>query len=180
MAAIPADREVAILLPDDFRELFTRYYPGVCRQLRAILGDAAAAEDLAQETFLKLYCNPPREKGNIGGWLHRVALNMAYKYMRREEIRRRRELRASTTEVEESWNPSFLRRQEIREVQEILEGLPPRDRLCLMLRFSGYSYKEIAGVIGVDVRSVGTILARARVKFRQAYDRQEGNSGVLR
>jgi len=181
VATIPVDKEGAALSLSDFHELFARYYPGICRQLATVLGDAAMAEDLAQETFLRLYSSPPRDMGNIGGWLYRVALNLAYKHLRREENRRRRELRAASDPAAGSnSHRSFHELQEIREVREILNTLPLRDRLCLILRFSGYSYKEIASVIGVDVKSVGTIVARARLRFRKAYDHQGGTLSVLR
>jgi len=181
VATIPVDKKDAALSPGDFQELFARYYPGICRQLTTVLGDAAMAEDLAQETFLKLFRSPPRDMSNIGGWLYKVALNLAYKHLRKEENRRRRELRASTDPAAGLNNHlSFYHLQEIREVKEILKTLPVRDRLCLMLKFSGYSYKEIAGVIGVDVKSVGTIVARARVRFRKAYDSRGGTLSVLR
>jgi DNA-directed RNA polymerase specialized sigma24 family protein len=42
-----------------FRELFDSYYPVICRQLTCLLGSRAAAEDVAQETFIKLYQSPP-------------------------------------------------------------------------------------------------------------------------
>lgn len=180
MAAIPVDKE-DVVSSGNFQELFARFYPGICRQLTAILGDPATAEDLAQETFLKLYCTPPREMVNIGGWLHKVAVNLAYKHLRREGNRRRRErdiLNDPSTGVDDG--PSLTRLQEIREVRETLSTLSPRDRLCLVLRFSGYSYREIAGFIGVDARSVGTILARARARFRAAYDHRGVDADVLR
>ena len=49
------------------------------------------AEEITQETFLKLYTTPPRQYQNIGGWLSRVAVNLAYNSLRREKSRQRRE-----------------------------------------------------------------------------------------
>ncbi|MCL6638482.1 MAG: hypothetical protein K6T80_02210 [Firmicutes bacterium] len=60
-----------------FREFFDRYYLAVCRRLTGLLGSRAAAEDVAQEAFLKLFQAPPADPANVGGWLNRVAINLA-------------------------------------------------------------------------------------------------------
>ncbi|MDK2928288.1 MAG: hypothetical protein PWR31_1979 [Bacillota bacterium] len=60
------------------------------------------------------------------------------------------------------------------QVRAALTALTARDRLALVLRYSGYSYAEIAAVIGVAAGSVGTILARAQRSFRLAYLAKEG------
>jgi DNA-directed RNA polymerase specialized sigma24 family protein len=44
--------------------------------------------------------------------------------------------------------------------------------MCLLLKFSGYKYNEIAEVIGVESSSVGTILARAQAKFKEKYQKE--------
>lgn len=67
--------------PDLFRQQFNQHYPSVRRKLFALIRDEAAAEDLAQETFLRLYRNPPDQPEAIGGWLHRVLTRLAYDYM---------------------------------------------------------------------------------------------------
>ena len=52
-----------------FRELFGCYYPVICRQLTCLLGNRDAAEDVAQETFIKLYQSPaPGILQFRGGW----------------------------------------------------------------------------------------------------------------
>ncbi|MGI9859809.1 RNA polymerase sigma factor SigX [Moorella naiadis] len=159
----------------EFEALFQSYYPLVYRRLYYLLGERAAAEDLTQEAFLRLYRQPPRDKGNLGGWLLRVAANLAYNYLRGEERRRRREegqfrVEAGVIPLEET----VIRSQEARQVHQCLAKLPPRDRICLLLKNAGHSYAEIAAVIQVDKNSVGTILARARRHFAALYSELEG------
>ncbi|MFZ5634113.1 MAG: sigma factor [Bacillota bacterium] len=74
-------------------EHFRRYYPAVCRHLTCILGDSGLAEDVAQETFIKLYQSPPDVPGKTGVWLFRVATNLAYNLIRSEKSRFLRESR---------------------------------------------------------------------------------------
>src|SRR5829696_5999487 len=79
-----------------FEQLFLRYYGQVLRVLHGVTGRLDEAEDLAQETFLELYRNPPRlgTAGRLAPWLHRVALNRAYNAMRGERRARQRIERA--------------------------------------------------------------------------------------
>jgi len=161
----------------DYGQLFQAYYPNVYRQLNYLLADHTAAEDLAQETFLRLYRSPPADPANIGGWLARVAANLAYNYLRSEKRRRSREMREyphnnSGTLV--SFDDMIHQNQDILAVRRCLARLGPRERMILLLKFAGYSYQEIAQVIGVQASSVGNLLARAQRKFKEEYERHEG------
>lgn len=158
--------------PNVFREFYDRYYQPVCRRLTGLLGNRYAAEDVAQEAFLKLYHSPPAEPANVGGWLNRVAVNLAYNYLRGEESRRRRESAGCLAALQEPHchpEESTLRREVIGQIRLALEALPDRDRACLLLRFSGMSYREIASALDIGESSIGTVLARARSRFRAEY-----------
>ncbi|MCL6449458.1 MAG: RNA polymerase sigma factor SigX [Armatimonadetes bacterium] len=161
----------------DFKQIFDLYYPAVHRRAAYILGSPEAAEDVAQETFLKLYQAPPQERANLAGWLLRVATNLAYNHLRSEKNRLRREssrflaeLAAASPSVEES----CLQSEEMRLVQAVLQRLAPRDRVGLLLKYSGAGYREIAAALDLKPGSVGTVLARALARFRQEYERLSG------
>ena len=164
---------------NNFKTLFDNHYPTVCRQLTYLLGNRSAAEDVAQETFLKLYRTPPRDSGNVAGWLFRVARNLAFDYLRSEKSRNHREERSNVwgNETPEalSCEDAVMRKQEIALVHEVLQNLSERDKTCLLLKFSGMSYEEIAEITGIKQGSVGTVLARARARFKQEYTRLKGS-----
>lgn len=152
----------------DFRQLYNTYYPQVIRRLLCIVGNKSLAEDLAQETFLKLYSCPPNQMDNLGGWLSKVAANLAYNQIREEKNRTAREIKSDWLKDTKA-DPTeeiVLRNQKAEFVQKMLQKLEPRDRTCLVLKFTGFSYEEIAEVIGINKTSVGTILARAQAKFK--------------
>ena len=164
------------ITPAEFEALFQSYYILVYRRLYYLLGERAAAEDLTQEAFLKLHHRPPREKNNLSGWLLRVATNLAYNHLRGEERRRCREEGQCREEIGViPLEEAVMRSQEARLVHQCLSKMPPRDRVCLLLKNDGYSYAEIASVIAVDKHSVGTILARARRQFAGLYNESEGS-----
>lgn len=164
-----------VITPDNFnfKELFEANYPMVFRHLMLIFGERSIAEDIAQETFIKLYEQPPNEFTNLSGWLMKVSTNLAYNYVRGEKNRKQREserILAST-----AFDEDFLRTSEVFEAREALSALSERDRICLILKFSGFRYDEIAGITGIKESSIGKVLARALEKFKRAYEREREN-----
>src|SRR5688572_1304598 len=75
-----------------FAEIVRRYGSVVYATGRRVLHDRAAAEDVTQETFLRLMRSPDRCTQSLGGWLHRLATRLAVDALRSERSRRRREL----------------------------------------------------------------------------------------
>lgn len=156
---------------DQFKTIFYQHYPEVRRKLAALVRDESAADDLAQEVFLRLYRNPPDDPGAMGAWLHRVLTRIGYDYLNKR-VRERRlldkqellyDMEASPPTGEEA----VLSKMEQEDVRSWLEELPERDRQALLLRYSGYSYAEIAGELGVNPPVIGTLLSRATAKLKQ-------------
>lgn len=164
---------------NSFREIFERCYPAVYRRLACFLGNNAAAEDIAQETFIRLFQKPPGEFSNLDGWLAKVATNLACNYIRSEQSRRRREAGAVCEPMKEDPADVLVRNEDIAAAREVLMLLPERERDCLLLRFSGMSYAEIAPAAGVKESSVGTLLARARARFKTEFIKLKGSDQVV-
>lgn len=156
--------------PVDFDGLYKEYHTKVYKHIIYLTGNVQAAEDIAQEVFMKLFNNPPGHP-NVAAWLFKVANNLAYNYLRSEKARSTKEPAVSADDEEKviSIEDIAIRNQEIRAIRKVLELLPERDRMCLLLKFSGYKYNEIAEIIGVEKTSVGTILARSQAKFMEKF-----------
>jgi len=163
----------------EFEELYRRYYSQVVRHLTYLVGERAAAEELAQEAFLKLYATPPPREENLLGWLYLVGGRLALNALRGEKRRRRREEQWVSQHYPEvvPLEEAALRRAAVQRVRRILEGLRPRERLALLLRHAGFTYREIGEVLGVEPGSVGTILARAQKSFLARYRQEKGGDG---
>ena len=151
---------------DETRDAFLEDYPAVYRHLVYLTSDRALAEDLAQETFGKLIereDDPAAEPlVNRRAWLLTVASNLAYNQFRSEARRQEREGRIVDAPESEL--------DDVLDVRQTLARLEPRDRTVLLLRYSGFSYAEIADAVGVKPSSVGTTLARAQQRFRDTYE----------
>jgi RNA polymerase sigma factor (sigma-70 family) len=148
------------------REAFLEDYPAVLKHLVFLTNDRALAEDLSQEAFGKLVQreeDPAAEPlDSRRAWLLTVASNLAYNHFRSETRRQEREGRVAeqtTADVDD-----------VLDVRTTLARLEPRDRTVLMLRYTGFTYAEIAEVVGLKASSVGTTLARAQERFRTEYE----------
>lgn len=163
-----------------FEALFYRHYDRVYGLLYRLLGNRTEAEDLTQEVFLKLYYQRFRsgQEHNIGGWLYRVATNMGYNALRSRQRRWQRNTHLLPDNTDSVETPAeAIARQETREaVRAALARLSPRETQLLLLREMGLSYQELAAACQVAPGSVGTLLRRAAVAFRQVYGEEgEGN-----
>lgn len=156
-----------------FETVFRTNWPRVYGVLVRLLGDPAEAEDLALETFWRLHQNPPRENTNLAGWLCRVALNLGYNAIRGLKRRRIYEEQAGHEALEQNILPGPEQTLEQWQTQErvraVLREMPSRDAQLLLLRHSGFAYKEIATALNVAPASIGTLLARAEAEFEERW-----------
>jgi len=164
-----------------FDELFLRYYGRIYDVLFRLTGDAAEADDLTQETFIRLYRHPlpesPGREHNVGGWLYRVAVNLGYNALRASHRR--------VTHEQADEAPSFadpeaaaVESDERRRVRETLALLSPQQAQLLLLRHAGLSYKELAQALDVAPTSIGTLLARAERAFEARYRAMVGTDAT--
>ena len=168
-----SDKKERFLNANDYKNIFEKHYTGVFRLLTCFLSNRAIAEDIAQETFLKFYLTPPRELDNVRGWLTRVAKNLAYNHLYRERSRAARESQVHLSQ-ETELESRILGEEENAIIGRVLNSLTDRDRICLTLRLTGMNYAEIAQAIDVKETSVGTILARAKERFKREYLKLKG------
>jgi RNA polymerase sigma-70 factor (ECF subfamily) len=160
-----------------FDELFLRHYGRIYDVLFRLTGDPAQADDLAQETFIRLHRNPPREAGNVGGWLYRVAVNLGYNAMRDANRRAAYEQKAAAPAFADP-ETAAIQRDEQRRVRWILAELPPQQAHLLVLRYAGLAYKELAQALDVAPTSIGTLLARAERAFEVRYRATAGSDAT--
>lgn len=163
-------------MPDaasQFEETFAEHYHRVYGVLVRLVGDRAEAEDLAVETFWRLWERAPTRWDNLGGWLYRVAMRLGYNALRASRRRAQYEQNAGRLVLEQSAPPDPAQAAEQAEernrVRTILAQMPPRSAQLLVLRHSGLSYQEVAAALGVAPGSVGTLLARAEAEFEALY-----------
>jgi RNA polymerase sigma-70 factor (ECF subfamily) len=166
-----------------FEALLTTYQGAVFGYLYHMLGDATAAEDAGQETFLRAYgaCHRTVTHPNPRAWLFHIAANIA-----RDELRRRQRIRwlpwdgarhdrLLRSEPDEQPETTALLRERHAAVQQVLDRMTPCHREALLLReYAGLSCAEIGAVTGKSRAAVKSLLFRAREEFRQIATRSDG------
>jgi RNA polymerase sigma factor (sigma-70 family) len=166
------------VIPDLFKNLFHSHYPTVRRKLIALVRDEAIAEDLTQEVFLRLYRNPPDELNALGAWLHRVLTRIGYDYLNKKArekalLEKQERLGGALHQETISNEDAMIHQLDREEVQDWLKELSDRDRKVLMLRYSGYSYSEIADQLEVRLPLVGTLVQRATTRLKRQAELNE-------
>ncbi len=176
--ATPANAAAEPAISEDegsFQALFLEHWSLIYRLLARMTGDPAEAEDLALETFLRLYRHPPKggEGSNLRGWLFRVATNLGLHAIRSSQRRQRYELAAGKVALDRSSGerPAELveRRESNHLARLVLGQMQPRQAEILTLRYSGLAYKEIAREMGLAPTSIGPLLLRAEREFGRIY-----------
>jgi RNA polymerase sigma-70 factor (ECF subfamily) len=153
--------------------LVDRYKERVFGYLVRLTGSRARADDLAQETFLRLYLHAGeyREQGKLAGWLYRTATNLVRSEERRA-LRFRCFLgRVVTEESAPSHESALLAEEARRTLQAALARLPLRYRAPLVLHtIEERSFEEIAHILGLPEGTVKSRISRARGRLRVALE----------
>ncbi len=172
-AQVDAGREAA--LSGTFEELFLAHWPMICRLLVRLVGDPDEAQDLALETFYRLYRHPPKtgEGSNLKGWLYRVATNLGLHSLRSSRRRLAYELAAGKDALEQTAEDdpqeAVEKKEDRRLARLALSRLPIRQAQLLSLRYSGLAYTEIAQALDLAPSSIGPLLLRAERQFTRIY-----------
>lgn len=161
-----------------FEEIYAARAPALLRYLKRVTGSRHVAEELLQETFLRLHVQMSSREpiANPSAWLFRVGTNLANDRARGagREGRREEHYAASSGRVVE-----FARQLEQQQlIVNALRAVPPRMRQVLLLFVEGCSYREIAEITGAEAGHIGVLLQRARAAFGKQYDIEvSGNHG---
>jgi RNA polymerase sigma-70 factor (ECF subfamily) len=166
-----------------FETLYDRYH-GRLRALSVrFLADAAEADDVVQETFLRLLRIADRvdEGFKVMAWLHRVAENLCLTLLRRRG-------RVQLVSGDEEWilatrdqhrarqpDQAYEMGQARDRLRRVAAGLPAQQRAAFLLReVEGLAYGDIADRLGISHGAVESLLFRARRRFKKEYLRLEG------
>ncbi len=155
-------------------ELYERHKMLVYRTALAITRDERAAEDILQDTFLRVYTYADRIDVNVplGPWLYRVTVNLAYSWTNR--VKRWWHYLQDTLDrlvsPQQRLPETMAEEQEWRQMlQQAIDGLSPSHRVVIILYYlEGLSLKEIAYVTGVPEGTVKSRLHYARQNLREA------------
>jgi RNA polymerase sigma-70 factor (ECF subfamily) len=167
-----------------FRELLRRYERPVFSLIYRMVRDRALAEDLSQDTFVKVLnaLDSYRPEFKFSSWVFKIANNVAIDQLRRRELdtlsldgspdaRTQDEIEATALQAT-SRGETPLAELESRElgtyIEQAIGKLRPEYRSCILLRHvEGRSYEEIAEALDLPLGTVKTYIHRARHELRE-------------
>ena len=134
-----------------------------------LVGDASAAEDVAQEVFLKICrrLSQFREGGNFWGWVYRITVNQVRDWWRSANL-------PALELLDRPAPPGFSPAQDeqLRRVTEAMRALTEKERAALVLtEIEGFSSAEAARILGTLAINVRTRASQARKKVRRELSR---------
>jgi RNA polymerase sigma-70 factor (ECF subfamily) len=130
------------------------------------------AQELAQDTFLKLYLKMSKGEvvENPRAWLYRVAHRFALRHHQRDPVFDEIDPNTELQEPRPDAESGLIQRQRRAALWAAIRALSPQQRNCLHLRVRGLRYREIAETVGISTSSVGEFLRRATVRLKEALD----------
>lgn len=162
--------------------LFQRHQARVHALCARLAGDAATADDLVQETFLRIlrYRHTFKGDAKFTTWMYRIARNATLRHLERRSRRAEREA-AAGRDTAIAAEESSLDPDRVARLEAGLAALPPDQREVLTLsRFHDLKYHEIADVCGCTVEAVKARIYRAMKTLRREMDPKERLHGHLR
>ena len=150
-------------------DIIREYRTGLTLYLYGFVGDFRTAEELTEDTFVKLGIRKPRDKGtsSFKTWLYTVGRHVALDYLRRN--------RHTTVPLEDApplpggTDPEavYLQKERDRLLHRALDGLCPSYRQVLWLRyFENLSHREIAAILHKRVHTVEVLVSRAKTALK--------------
>ncbi len=152
-----------------YQSLVKKHLLAVSHYIFRILGNHKDTEDIAQETFLRLWTRAEKwqsNKASLSTWLHRIAHNLCIDYLRKDKSAVVGEL----TELEDS----HLRMEQQLEIDDRLARLknamlelPERQRNAIVLcHYQGFSNRDAANIMSISIEALESLMARGRRVLR--------------
>jgi RNA polymerase sigma-70 factor (ECF subfamily) len=160
-----------------FVEITERYPQRIANFIWKMVHDRHAAEDLAQEAFVRVYTSIGRyqPKASFAGYLFRIANNLALNHIRSQRYRRAQSLSSDNEGAPRDVADGRAKRPEdlidnserAQAVREAIDRLPAQQRSAILLKcFGNLSYQEVASSLSTSLPAVKSLLFRARANLK--------------
>jgi len=140
-----------------------------------IIADTSIAEDVLQETFIKIwnsFSGYSPEKGRLFTWMINIARNLAIDKIRSKDFKnqnKNHELENNVTFIDEQTNTVY--KPELLGVKELVDKLKPEQKVILdLVYFKGYTHVEVAEELNVPLGTVKTRLRMAIMQLRRYFN----------
>ena len=158
-------------------EIVSEYRPGLQNYIYSIVGDYTVAEDLTEDTFVKLLLKKPKNKGGatFKTWLYTIGRNEAIDYLRKNPLDRYVPLDEIYDLSADVSNEDY-REDAQRSIRDALEGINQDYKNVLILfYFEDFSIEEISKIIRKSNKGTSVLLHRARKAMKKQLEKERFN-----
>ena len=155
--------------------LYDMYSASLFGVIVRIVNDEALAEDILQDTFVKIwnsFSSYSTEKGRLFTWMVNIARNLAIDKIRSKDFKnqtKNQELENNVTFIDEQRNTVY--KPELLGVKDLVEQLKPEQKSILdLVYFKGYTHVEAADELGVPLGTIKTRLRMAIIQLRKYFN----------
>lgn len=155
--------------------LYDMYSSSLYGVISRIIADAAIAEDILQETFIKIwnsFSGYNAEKGRLFTWMVNVARNLAIDKIRSKDYKnqnKNQELENHVVSIDEQRNTVF--KPELLGIKDLVQTLKPDQKVILeLVYYKGYTHVEAADELGIPLGTIKTRLRMAIQQLRQHFN----------
>ncbi len=153
-------------------EHYDQEHVSLRRYLSFLSVDPETAQEIVQETFLKLHehLRSGRDRSNLRAWLYRVAHNLARNAQAAFNASRTDSLDPGTCDLPvqaASAEQELLAEERIRRLRRAMQELSKAQRECLVLRAEGLKYREISEILDISVSTVGENVQRGLERLKE-------------
>lgn len=151
----------------DFEEVYKTYWKKISRLCMGYVNDVDAAQDLAQETFIIVWQQLDKFRGDasIGTWVFRIASNTCLKHIRKDKKVIQTDDIPFVIKEEE---PVELDHQ-VKLLHQFISELPELERIIISLELEEVKQAEIATIVGVSAGNVRVRIHRIKEKLSQKF-----------
>ncbi len=156
-----------------FREIFEANSKRIYRLCYSYTGDSAAANDVMQETFLKVWQNLDkfRNQSMISTWIYRIAVNTCLTYLKSEKRQAKDEL---TPFIAENQKEEISeKKEEVDLLYKCISRLEESERILITMVLDEVPYPEIAEISGISEGNLRVKIHRIKSKLTELYNRYE-------
>ena len=165
-------RRIKLSDAEAFKAVFAFYHEGIFNFVHYKLGNVAAAEDIVQDVFIKLWENRHqiKEERSLKSYLFTIANNLALNYLRHSRVA----IKFQQAQMQESLTAespqNLLEKKEFHEkLLACIAELPEKTRLVFMMsRMENLSYKEIAERLDISIKTVESHIGNALKTLRKS------------
>jgi len=155
--------------------LYDMYSSSLYGVISRIIIDTATAEDVLQETFVKIwhsFSSYSTEKGRLFTWMVNIARHLAIDKLRSKDFKnqnKNQELENNVTFIDEQRNTVY--KPELLGIKDLVQTLKPEQKLILeLVYFKGYTHVEAADELGIPLGTIKTRLRMAILQLRRHFN----------